>query len=103
MIIGTLHSGCIDPIQATARFVIILEGGIQKSDTATTILSNGKGNFGATNRNDRTGRSVPPSNIPVEPNRNGPFHLVSNRNFRRFGLNGKHPLLNRIATDLSRQ
>ena len=48
MIIGTLHSGCIDPTQATARLVIILEGGIQKSDTGTTILSNGKGNFGAT-------------------------------------------------------
>ena len=78
MIIGTLHSGCIDPIQATARLVIILEAGIQKSDTGTTILSNGKGNFGATNRNDRTGRSVSPSNIPVESNRNGPFHLVSN-------------------------
>ena len=61
MIIGTLHSGCIDPIQATARLVIILEAGIQKSDTGTTILSNGKGNFGATNRNDRTGRSVSPS------------------------------------------
>ena len=78
MFIGTVHSSCIDPIQATARLVIILEGGIQKSDTGTTILSNRKGNFGDTNRNDRTGRSVPPSNIPVEPIRNGPFHLVSN-------------------------
>ena len=62
MFIGTVHSSCIDPIQANARLIIILEGGIQKSDTGTTILSNGKGNFGATNRNDRTGRSVPPSN-----------------------------------------
>ena len=23
----------------------------------------------------------------------GPFHLISNRNFRNFELNGKHPLL----------
>ena len=30
-------------------------------------------------------------NTPVESNRNGPFHLISNRNFRNFGLNGKHP------------
>ena len=42
MFIGTVHSSCIDPIQATARLVIILKGGIQKSDTGTTILSNGK-------------------------------------------------------------
>ena len=25
-------------------------------------------------------------------NRNGPFHLISNRNFRNFGLNRKRPL-----------
>ena len=25
-------------------------------------------------------------------NRNGPFHLISNQNFRNFGLNGKRPL-----------
>ena len=30
-------------------------------------------------------------NIPVGPNRNDPFNLISNRNFRNFGLNGKHP------------
>ena len=76
-VIGTVHSGCIDPIQGTARLVILLEGGIQKSDTVTTILSNGKGHFSATDRNDRTGQSVSPRNIPVGPNRNGPFHLVS--------------------------
>ena len=40
----------------------------------TTILSNGKGHFGPTDRNDRTGQSGPPSklvlNIPGGPNRN---------------------------------
>ena len=38
----------------------------------------------------------PPSkgvpNIPVGPNRNGPFHLISNRNFRDFELNRKRPV-----------
>ena len=46
----------------------------------TTILSNGKGHFGLTDRNDQTGQNGPPSNlvpnIPVGPNRNGPFHLM---------------------------
>ena len=52
----------------------------------TTFLSNGEGH-----RNDRTGQSEPPSevvpNILVGPNQNGPFYLISNRNFRNFGLN----------------
>jgi len=60
------------------------------------ILSNGKGHFGPTYRNNQTGQSGPPSkvvpNIPVGPNRTGPFHLISNRNFRNFGLNGKRPI-----------
>ena len=29
-------------------------------------------------------------------NRNGPFHLISNRNFRNFGLNRKRPLFSEI-------
>ena len=60
------------------------------------IVSNGNGHFGPTYRNDQTGQSGPPSkvvpNIPVGPNRNGPFDLISNRNFRNFGLNGKRPI-----------
>ncbi len=43
-----------------------------------------------------TGQSAPPPevvpNIPVTPNRNGPFHLTSDRNFRNIWLNWKHPL-----------
>jgi len=38
----------------------------------------------------------PPSkgvpNTPVGPNRNGAFHLISNRNFRDFALNRKRPM-----------
>ena len=48
---GTAHSGCTNPTQATARLVIVLVSRIQKSGTAgTTILSNGKGQFGPTDR-----------------------------------------------------
>ena len=48
-------------------------------------MSNGKGHFGLTDRNDQTGQSGPSKvvpNIPVGANQNGPFHLISNRNFR---------------------
>ena len=45
---------------------------------------------------DQTSQSGPSSmvvpNIPVGPNRNGPFDLISNRNFRNFGLSGKRPI-----------
>ena len=45
-----------------------------------TILSNGKGHFRLTYRNDQIGQNGPPSNlvpnIPVGPNRNGPSHLM---------------------------
>ena len=62
----------------------------------TTILSNGKGHFDSlTDRNKRTGQSEPPSkvlpNVLVGPNRHCPVHLISNRNFRKFGLNEKRP------------
>ena len=40
-------------------------------------------------------KTVP--NILVEPIRNGPFHLISNRNFRNFGLSGKRPLSTPIS------
>ena len=45
-----------------------------------------------------TSQSGPPlelvvPNIPVGPNQNGPFYLISNRNFWNLGLNGKHPLV----------
>ena len=47
----------------------------------------------STHRNDQTGQSGPPSklvlNIPVGPNRNGPFHFMYQPRFPEFGLNGK--------------
>ena len=56
-------------------------------------MSNGKGHFGPTKKNELTGESGPPAKvvptIPVGPNRHGQFHLISNRNFRNFVPNGK--------------
>ena len=61
----------------------------------TTILANGKGHFGPTDRNDQTGHSGPPSklvpNIPVGPNRNGPFHLMNQPKFPDFWVECKAP------------
>ena len=56
------------------------------------FVKNGTANFG---RNIPTEISGPPPevipNIPVGRNRNGPFHLISDRNFRNLWHNGKHP------------
>ena len=72
----------------TVRLVIILVSRIQKSGTRYNNLAYGK-------EPSRTDQIRPSSkmfpNIPVGPNRNDPFHLFSNRNFRNFGLNGKRP------------
>ena len=73
---GTVLSGYADPTQAT-------------------ILSNGKGNFGPTDRNDQTSQRGPPSklvpNIPVGPNRNRPFHLMYQPKFPEFWVDWKAP------------
>ena len=57
------------------------------------FVKNGTANF---DRNIPTEISGPPpkviSNIPVGRNRNGPFHLNSDRNFRNLWHNGKHPI-----------
>ena len=62
----------------------------------TTILSNGKGHFGPTDRNDQTGQSGPSSklvpNIPVGPNGNGPFHLVYQPKFPELWVEWKAPM-----------
>ena len=48
-------------------------------------------------RNDQTGHSGPPSklvpNIPVGPNRNGPFHLMNQPKFPDFWVEWKAPLV----------
>ena len=51
----TVHSGYTDPTQATARLVIVFVSRIRKSGTGTINLSNGKGHFGPTDRDNRTG------------------------------------------------
>ena len=77
-------------------WLLFLQAGYKRGVLGTTILSNGKEHFGPTERNDQTGQRGPPSklvpNIPVRPNRNGPFHLMSQPNYRNFGLNGKRSL-----------
>ena len=63
----------------------------------TTILANGKAHFGPTDRNDQTGHCGPPSklvpNIPVGPNRNGPFHLMNQPKFPEFWVEWKAPVV----------
>ena len=58
------------------------------------FVKNGTANF---DRNIPTEISGPPQevipNIPVGRNRNGPFHLNSDRNFRNLCHNGKHPFI----------
>ena len=78
--------------------VLFLQAGYRRAVPGTIILSNqgnGKGHFGPTDGNDQIGQSRPPSdwvpNIWVGLNWIGLFHLISNRNFRNFGLNGKCP------------
>ena len=64
-------------------------------------MAKGKGHFGPTDRNDQTGHCGPPSklvpNIPVGPNRNGPFHLMNQPKFPEFWVNGKHPSISRLS------
>ena len=68
------------------------------------ILANGKGYFGPTDRNDQTGHSGPPSklvpNIPVGPNRNGPFHLMNQPEFPEFWVEWKAPWYRRKEKDI---
>ena len=83
-------------------FFVVLASRIQRSRTEDNNLSNGKGHFSPTDRNDRTFQSRPTTfkdvpNILVGPNWNGPFHLISNRSFRNFGLNWKRPLSTPIS------
>ena len=73
---------------------IVLVSSISTQE-GTTILSNGKGHFGPTDRNDQTGQSRQPSklvpSIPVGPNRNAPFHLMYQPNSPGFWVEWKSP------------
>ena len=54
------------------------------------FVKNGTLNFDRNIPTEISGPKVIP-NIPVERNRNGPFHLNCDRNFRNLWHNGKHP------------
>ena len=60
-------------------------------------MSNGKGHFGLTDRNNQTGQSGPPSklvlNILVGPNQNGPLHLMYQLKFPDFWVEWKAALV----------
>lgn len=74
------------------RFLLLYlqTGAYRWATVGTTILSNGQAHFGSpTDRNDKTGQCRPPSKVVSGPNRTGSFHLISDRIFRYFGLNGK--------------
>ena len=60
---------------------------MKRAILGTTILSNGKGHFGPTDQNYKTGQSEP--NIPVVPNRNDLFHLMYQPIFPDFGVEWK--------------
>ena len=94
---GAVHSGCTDLTQATARLVIVLVSRIQQGGTRDSNFVKWKGtfNFSPTGRNDQTGQRRSPSklvwNIPVGPNRNGPFPLIYQRKFPEFWAECKAP------------
>lgn len=94
---GKVHSGCRDPTQATARLDIVLASRKLKSGTADKNFVEWKGAF----RSDRpkwAERSKwstfkgDTKSVPVELNRNGPFHLISNWNLLEFWAEWKAPL-----------
>ena len=91
---GKVHSGSTIPTEATACLVIyFLKAEYCQIERDILVPPN---------RNDWIGQNRSPSevvpNIPVGPNRNGPFHLISYHNFRSFLLNGKRPRFGRQYT-----
>ena len=62
---GTVHSGCTDPTQAIALFVIVLANRIiQMSGSGNNNLVKWTGTFQyPTDRNDQTGQCRPPSKV----------------------------------------
>ena len=89
---GTVHSSCTDPTQATARLVIFLVSWIQNSGTR----DNNSVNF-SVGSTEMTG-SVKVEHLQrcsqifrSDRTETVRSNLISNRNFRNFGLNGKRP------------
>ena len=91
---GTVHSGCTDTTQATARLVILHVSRIQKSCSGDNNFVNWKMTF----RSDRpkwadwsnwtTFKAGPKYSGQIKRQ----FRLISNQNIRYFGLNGKPPM-----------
>ena len=70
--------------------LIVLVSRIQMRGIGGTILSNGKGHFGWSGQSGLPSKLVP--NIPVRPNRNGPFHLMYQPKFPELWVEWKAPL-----------
>ena len=73
---GTVHSGCIDPTEATARLVIVLVRSMQKSGTRDNNSVKWKGTF----RSDRkwtTFKGVPKYSGRTEPKRSVPIWFLT--------------------------
>ena len=90
---GTVPSGCTDPTQATTRLVIFISM-IQKKRYWDNNFVKWKGTFRSDlpkwpDRSKLTTFKVP--NIPVGPNRNGPFHLMYQPKFQEFWVEQKAP------------
>ena len=82
---------------STAFLHFVFESRAQKSGTGNNKFVKCKGNFGPTGPTGPTGQSGPPSklvpNIPVGPNRNGPFHLMYQPKLPEFWVAWKAPLV----------
>ena len=90
------QEACTNPIQATKRLVVVLVSRIQKSSARDNNFVKGKGEFGPTDRNDQTGQSGPLQRWSkiLRSDRTKmvrSINLISKRNFRNFGMNGKRP------------
>ena len=73
---GTVHSGCIDPTEATARLVIVLVRSMQKSGTRDNNSVKWNGTF----RSDRkwtTFKGVPQYSGRTEPKRSVPIWFLT--------------------------
>ena len=64
---GTVHSGCTDPTQATARLVIVLVSRMQKRGAGDTNFVKLKETFRSDRRNDQAGKSGPSKVVPNIP------------------------------------
>ena len=85
---GTVPPGCKYPTQATVRLV----AEYKKAVLGTTILSNGKGLFALTDRDNSTGQRGPPSKAGPVYSGNGPFHVMYHPKFPEFWVEWKAPI-----------